>query len=197
MTEMTQLSERPGFTDIAATMPPDAIGGLRQLAQITMDKGFAPKDFLMESGAAINPAEPTTMMFNPRMLKDYVIKQAKGTVYSLALTPLINWLNDQNTGMGNMVVAGLAAFDIMNSADPLGAIMFGLATPTRSCSTMTRPRTSSEPGSGTCGRATPGTLPCTTASLRAPASSPATGSVRWITGTSCCGALTARATGFP
>ena len=125
MTEMTQLSERPGFTDIAATMPPDAIGGLRELAQITMDRGFAPKDFLMESGAAINPAEPTSMMFNPRMLKNYVIKQAKGTVYSLALTPLINWLNDQDTGMGNMVVAGLAAFDIMNSADPLGAIMFG------------------------------------------------------------------------
>ena len=125
MTEMTQLGERPGFTDIAGTMPADAIGGLRELAQITMDEGFGPKDFLMESGAAINPAEPNTMMFNPKMLKNYVIKQAKGTVYSLALSPLINWLNDQNTGMGNLVVAGLAAFDIMNSADPLGAIMFG------------------------------------------------------------------------
>jgi hypothetical protein len=125
MTEMTQLNERPGFTDIAGNMPADAIGGLRQLAQITMDEGFAPKDFLMESGAAINPADATSMMFNPKMLKNYVIKQAKGSVYSLALSPLINWLNDQDTGLGNMVVAGLATFDIINSADPLGAIMFG------------------------------------------------------------------------
>jgi hypothetical protein len=41
MTEMTQLNERPGFTDIAGNMPADAIGGLRELAQITMDNGFA------------------------------------------------------------------------------------------------------------------------------------------------------------
>ena len=37
MTEMTQLSERPGFTDIAGTMPPDAIGGLRELVAVRCD----------------------------------------------------------------------------------------------------------------------------------------------------------------